>query len=78
MPGHGGPGRPGTGQADPLDVAGRQAGVCPPNTQIWPPSAATAGYRTGTGSLATVRKWRPSAVASTDASYLEPSYPPSR
>ena len=54
------------------------AGVWPPNTQIWWPSAATAGYRTGTGSLATVRKCRPSVVARTDASYLAPSYPPSR
>ena len=40
----------------------------PPKAKIVPPSAATAGYRTGTGSAATARKLRPSEVASTSAS----------
>ena len=52
--------------------------VCPPNTQIRDPSAATAGYRTGTGSLAATRNRLPSAVASTAESYLAPLYPPTR
>ena len=42
--------------------------VCPPKTQIRVPAPATAGYLTGTGSVATPRKCLPSVVASTRAS----------
>src|SRR5580693_10586925 len=52
--------------------------ACPPNTQIWSPTAATAGSRTGTGSRATVRKWRPSVLASTSAAGPAAVPPPSR
>ena len=49
------------------------AAVWPPNTQISPPAAAIAAYRTGTGSRVATRKCSPSLVASTSGSSRVPS-----
>ena len=52
------------------------AAVEPPTTYTSVPSAATAGYRTGTGRSPSRAKVTPSVVASAVARMDDPSYPP--